>query len=616
MRILMTNLATLILLITSATTSGIPAFAEEQIEQPEKVTPFALKDFRGKQHSLEDLADSRFVVAVFLGTECPLAKLYGPRLAELHAKYSSRGVAFIGVNPNQQDSLTEIAAHARRHGLKFPVLKDTGNRLADQLSVTRTPEVVVWDQDEQIRYRGRIDNQYGVGYIRAKGTQHDLVNALDELLAGREVTVAKTEAVGCLIGRVRQPDPDSTVTYSNQVARILQKRCVECHREGEIAPFTLGNYDDVVGWAEMIAEVVDEGRMPPWHADPAHGKFSNDRRLTSEERRQLIEWATHGAPEGDPAELPEPRTFLVGTQLPQEADRTLKMSPTPFTVKAEGEIAYQNFEVDPEFKEDKWITMAEALPGNRAVVHHIVIFVKPPETKEATPFAPGLQYLTTYVPGYLARPLTEGKAKFVPAGSKFVFQMHYTPIGIEQEDLSTLRLVYTDRDKVDEIVLSGAVSMDTRKLVIPAHAGNHRSVASEKVGYESGKLISLFPHMHLRGKSFKVTAKYDSGKEDVLLDVPNYDFNWQTTYRLSEGKELPKGTEIEIVGHHDNSEDNLANPDPSEEVKWGDQTWEEMLILLYEWSAPLPEDALRTARATEATSSTRATSSEEEPATP
>lgn len=553
------------------------------------VTGFHLKDHRGKQYELTDFRDNKFVVGIFLGTECPLAKLYAPRLAKLATQFGSEGVAFVGFISNQQDSLTEISSYVRRHGIMFPILKDLGNKFADQIGAERTPEVFVWDAAGRIRYRGRVDDQFGVGYARSQPTRHDLTIALEQLLADKEVTTSVTEAVGCIIGRVRQPDPNSVITYSNQIARIMQKRCVECHRAGEIAPFALRKYEEVVGWSEMIAEVVAESRMPPWHADPAHGQFVNDRRLTNEEKKLIFAWVRSGAPEGDPSDLPPPRTFVDGSQLPQPAAIEFDMRDKPFVVKAEGEVAYQNFVVDPGFKEDKWIKMAEAVPGNRSVVHHIVVYIAPPNIKAKRGFAPGVQFLTTYVPGYQSRPLPKGMAKWVPAGSKLIFQLHYTPIGTEQSDLSKLRLVFTDFSEVERVVVSSAVQIRHQDLLIPANAKNHRSTASQKVRFKDAKLLSLFPHMHLRGRSFRMDVKYPDGRRETLLNVPNYDFNWQTTYRLREPKPIPEGADLIIVGHHNNSSTNLANPDPSQTVRWGDQTWEEMLIGLYEWSIPIPD---------------------------
>ena len=556
-----------------------------------RAAPFQLKDYRGKLYTEADFKESKFVAAVFLGTECPLAKLYATRLAKLSDEFSSQGVSFIGINSNQQDSLAEIAAYARQHGITFPVLKDLGNEFADKMGAERTPEVFVWDATGEVRYHGRIDDQFGVGYVRGAPTTHDLRTSMEELLSGKDVSSPVTEAVGCIIGRVREPDPECEVTYSKQIARIMQDHCVECHRPGEIAPFSLLEYDEVVGWAEMIAEVVDQSRMPPWHADPEHGKFENDRRLSSEEMELIFKWVRGGAPEGDPKDLPPPRQFIAGSQLPQPADMELKMREEPFVVKADGEIAYQNFVVDPEFKEDKWIKMAEAVPGTREVVHHIVVFLRPPENSHKRGFAPGLQLLATYVPGYLARPLPAGLAKFVPAGTQFIFQVHYTPNGTEQTDLSKLRIVFADPKEVERQVISTAVEISHDDLLIPANAESHQSEASSTVPFKDGKLLSVFPHMHLRGQSFRMEAKYPDGRQETILNVPHYDFNWQTTYRLKDAKEMPRGTELHIVGHHNNSASNLANPDPSQPVRWGDQTWEEMFIGLCEWSIPVPESS-------------------------
>lgn len=237
-----------------------------------RIENFSLRDYRGKLHSLDEFKDVRLVVVAFVGTECPLAKLYAPRLQELYQKYKDQGVAFLAVDANRQDSITELAAFARAHGIEFPVLKDPGNLVADVFGAQRTPEVFVLDADRQLRYRGRIDDQYGLGagsgYAKPKVEQHNLADALDKLLVGGEVPVAHTEAKGCLIGRVPKMDAHGEVTYTNQIARILEQHCVRCHRTGEIGPFPLVAYDEVVGWAEMMREVINEGRMPPWFANP------------------------------------------------------------------------------------------------------------------------------------------------------------------------------------------------------------------------------------------------------------------------------------------------------------------------------------------------------------
>lgn len=547
---------------------------------------FELKDFRGKNHKLTDYAQSKVIVIAFLGTECPLAKLYTVRLNELAAKYQEQGVQFLGIDANRQDSITEIAAYARQHNIKFPILKDAGNKVADQFLAVRTPEIFVLDAQRVVRYWGRIDDQYGVGYIRNEPTRNDLELAITELLAGHAVSVETTVAPGCHIGRVKDAQESSSITYSKQVSRILQKRCVECHREGQIAPFSLTDYDEVVGWAEMIAEVVEDQRMPPWHADPKFGHFTNDRALTAEEKQTIFDWVDAGAPQGDPAELPEPRKYVAGWQLPQKPDIVLNMRDKPFNVPAEGTVRYQYFKVDPGFTEDKWVKAFQVLPGNLAVVHHILVFAaQPGQRPEGGGGATG--FLAGYVPGLTAIPFPDGMAKKIKAGSELIFQVHYTPIGTEQDDLSSIGMVLADPDEIThQVKTTSAVKPD---FVIPPNAGNHKVEAQTSPSKYDVLLLGMMPHMHLRGKSFFYEAIYSDGKKETLMNIPAYDFNWQTGYRLTEPKPLPKGTSIHVIGHFDNSADNLNNPNPNETVSWGEQTWDEMLIGYFDVAFPVEE---------------------------
>jgi peroxiredoxin len=551
-----------------------------------KVEDFSVKDYRGKTHSLSDYGSSKVVVLAFLGTECPLAKLYAPRLASLNAELKSRGVTFLGVNSNRQDSLTEVASHARRHGIEFPVLKDVGNRIADAIGVTRTPEIVVLDEKRTVRYHGRIDDQYGVGYIRDEVENAFLKEAVEDLLAGRKVKTASTEVVGCFIGRIRKPQADSQVTYSNQVARILQRNCEECHREGEIAPFTLTKYEEVVGWGDTILEVIEDQRMPPWHANPKHGEFANARVLTAQEKQQLRDWVKAGSPEGDPAQLPEARTYTSGWSLPRKPDFVINMADKPYDVQAEGTVRYQHFTVDPGFTEDKWVKAAELQPGNRAVVHHILVFSLPSGRRERASLASvNGQFLAAYVPGHRSPVFDDGMAKLVPAGSKLVFQVHYTPIGTPQKDLSRLALVFAEPETITHVVTTQQAA-EHRRLVIPPGADNYPVEARSQTAPSEVRLLALMPHMHLRGKAFRYEVHYPNGKSEILLDVPNYDFNWQTAYRLAEPKTLPKGAFLRCVAHYDNSEENLNNPDPTVTVRWGDQTWNEMMIGYFDVAVP------------------------------
>ncbi len=567
----MSPLCALVLLLGMLPDGGTPE-RDELIGK--RVEDFRLQDYRGAWHTLGDLGDRKLVVLAFLGTECPLSKLYGARLAELDRAFAPRGVAFLGINANRQDSITEIAHHARVHAIDFPVLKDVGNAFADRLGAQRTPEVFVLDADHVVRYHGRIDDQYGIGYSRPSPTRRDLADALDELLAGKPVAHPAVAAAGCLIGRVKRSEAKGRVTYTKDVAPILNRRCAGCHRPGEIAPFALTSYDEVVGWADMIREVLEQQRMPPWLANSAYGSFANDARMPDDEKRLIREWAENGAPQGDPRDLPAPPQFVEGWRIPAP-DLVLHM-PEPFTVPASGTVEYQYFAVDPGFQEDRWVRAAEARPGNRSVVHHMVLIVQPPDSRPvAQTGGLGNELLAVTAPGMPPQVLRDGMAKRIPAGSRLVFQMHYTPNGSAQTDQSSVGLVFADAKTVRREVRGGmALNFQFR---IPPHAKDYPAEAEHRFGQDT-LLVSLFPHMNLRGRSYLFDAIYPDGSQETLLDVPRYDFNWQNEYVLAEPKLMPEGTRLHCTGHFDNSEENLSNPDPDQAVTFGEQTWEEMLV--------------------------------------
>jgi peroxiredoxin len=568
----------LFLLVVLTVVEGVRA--EPDFDKP--VAAIGASDFRGRVWSLEDFKDADLLVVAYLGTECPLAKLYAGRLVALEQAYADRHVAVVGVISNRQDSIAEIAAFARDHQVKFPLLKDAGNRLADAMGAERTPEVFVLDRQRKIRYWGRIDDQYGIGYAKDEPETHDLRNAIDDLLAGRSPQVPVTRSVGCLVGRQKQQQPDATVNFTRDVSRILNRRCVECHREGEIAPFALTEYEEAAGWADMIAEVVREQRMPPWHANPAHGTFANDRSLTDQEKETLYAWADAGAPLGDPDDLPEPPTFLTGWQLPREPDVVIPVTPEPYEVPAEGEVRYQYFRFDPQWSEERWLAAAELQPGNRAVVHHILCFVRKKNSGERLQGERG--FLVGYVPGARVEPFGPGMAKRVPADSELIFQVHYTPIGTPQSDQSKLGLVFADpKDVTQEVVTSSVV---TTRFQIPPGEGNYRVDATIPERLPAATLLSFSPHMHLRGKSFTYKLVQPDGSQQILLDVPQYDFNWQTTYRLAEPLRIEEGSRIAGEAVFDNSDGNLNNPDPTATVRWGDQTWDEMMIGYFHYAVP------------------------------
>lgn len=548
-------------------------------------------------------------VIVFLGTECPLARLYAPRLDAMAEEFSPAGVRFVGVSSNRQDSFAKLRRYRREHAIRFPILKDFDQRVAEWCGATRTPEALLVTSAGEVLYRGRIDEQYRPGVSRAESGERYLRRSIEQSLAGEPVTIATTEAVGCLIGfpRSHPVRGEGEVTYCRDISPLLREHCVECHRPDEIGPFSLTDYDEIVGWAEMILEVVDERRMPPWHAAETGHPLANARGLSEAERRLLHRWVEAGTPYGDPADLSPPVAFTEGWNLPASPDRVLPMAEEPFVVPATGVVDYQYFVIDPELRRDRWVRAAEVRPGNRAVVHHCIAFIRPPDGQRVGRFG----ILAAYVPGQRPAWLPTGYARRLPAGSKIVFQMHYTPIGKVAEDISEIGLVFADGDEVThEVYAVGGIRQD---FEIPPGAADF-AVRGRVAGLpRHGTLLSVMPHMHLRGKSFRLFAERGQrppdparpGAEDHVaseapsavtetwLDVPAYDFNWQHNYEYAAPPSLGDVRHLSFEARFDNSSGNPHNPDPSATVVWGDQTWEEMAVVFLDVAEPLEPDSTR-----------------------
>jgi hypothetical protein len=392
----------------------------------------------------------------------------------------------------------------------------------------------------------------------------------------------------------------SQITFTKDVLPIMQKRCQNCHRPGEVAPMSFLTYNEVRPWAKAIREAVLTKKMPPWFADPHYGKFANDRSLTKDEIDTLVSWVDGGVREGDPKDAPAPVAWVDGWSI-GKPDAVFEM-PHDFDVPAAGTIEYQYIVIPSGFTKDTWVQAAEARPGNRKLVHHIIAFVRPPgskwlsEAKPGVPFVPEAkkddekkkkkndedrddsaatpELLIGFAPGLVPMTLPSSQAKLVKAGSDFVFQMHYTATGKAGIDRSRIGVIFAKENPKERVFTSNATNS---KFVIPPGDPAFRVVSSITL-QQSARLVDLMPHMHYRGKDFEYRAVYPTGEEQTLLSVPKYDFNWQLFYYLSDPIVLPKGTRIDCTAHFDNSPNNKYNPDPKAEVRWGDQTWEEMMI--------------------------------------
>jgi peroxiredoxin len=541
-----------------------------------------LRDVRGNRRPLHDFKGHRALVLAFLGTECPLSSLYLPSLIELEKNYRKKQVQFLAIYPNAHDDLDRVAAHAYDHDLPFPVLRDSGKRLADALGVSRVPAVVVLDGDFVLRYRGRIDDRYGVAFRKQKATRADLAEALAEVLAGKKVSVPETEADGCLLENAAKPVARTDVTYNKQVARILQQRCQSCHRPGQAAPFSLLTFEDAVRHARMIKEVTTERRMPPWHADGRFGHFLNDRRLSRDQVETLAAWVDAGTPRGDARDLPKPIEWSEGWTL-GKPDLVISM-PQEFEVPAEGVLPYQHYTVPTNFKEDRWVRLAEARPGSAGVVHHIVVYLL--KEGQDRPFSEDgtLSVLVGWAPGDLGMSCPPDTALRLPKGCRLLFELHYSPNGKAVKDRSKVGITFAKQPPRYELFMN---SFANEGIELPPHDPHYKAEATLRMRADA-RLLSFVPHMHWRGRDYRYEAIYPDGRREVLLSVPRWDFNWQNVYQFKDALKLPKGTRIYSVAHWDNSKNNPDNPDPTKMVRFGPQTWDEMMVgwMAYVWERP------------------------------
>jgi peroxiredoxin len=555
------------------------------------VSHLTYSDLTGKEYGPASLAAHKATVFLFVSGQCPISNVYTPRFRSLAHDYAARGVQVFAVYSDRQESRADVAAHAKTHGITFPIIKDERNALADRLGATYTPQAVVVDAEGAIRYRGRIDDNAVVTRV----TTHDLIDALDAVLTGKPIAHPEVAAFGCAIRRV---DASTVVlagipTYAHDVAPILRAKCESCHRSGEVAPFTLQDYKQASAWATDIKRYTQNGQMPPWKPASGYGEFANEHEiaLTDQERTTLAKWADGGAPLGNPKQIPPPRQFPTDWKM-GEPDRVLAPE-KEFHLAADGEDVYRNFVVKADFDHDLWVRAVEVHPGNRAVVHHVINYVdvsgvadkleaethdgQPGYTSFGSPGFTPRTMLSGWAPGNEPLPLQDGVALKVPKGSRIVIQVHYHKDGKPETDKTQIGLYFAKTTVDKELGYRMAINFGFH---IPPGADNYEVNARAQVNTDS-HLYGVLPHMHLLGKDMKVWAKLPGHTEVTpLIWIKNWDFNWQATYPLKTPLALPAGTVVFMTAHFDNSASNLRNPNRlhPHEVTWGESTTDEMCL--------------------------------------
>ena len=540
----------------------------------ELIADVAFTDVEGKQGKLSDFQGKPLVVAL-TNTTCPICKKYAPTLAELHAELEKKDAAMLLVNPSAADSAEKIKEAIARCKFTSRYVHDAKGEFAAALGANSTGDCFLLDGARTLIYRGAVDDQYGLGYAVDAPRHNYLRDAVAALLAGGRSYTAATWAPGCEIEPGPAPRPGE-ITWHNRVSRIIQGNCQECHRKGEPGPFELATLEDVKAHVPTIQRVVRQGAMPPWTADPQTGHWHNDRSLSSRDKADLLAWIDGGMKPGDEKDAALPRQWPPGWRIgtPDATAQSAKHK-----VPARGIQPYVYSMAKTNFGEDKWVQAMEIRPSAPQAVHHVLIFLQYPADHPRAGEQPEDQfgvkgYFMGMVPGQGHIVFPPGQGKFVPKGASMFFQVHYTPNGEECEDQTTLGMIWCKERPRAEVHTRGIAQLRFR---IPPGADNHEVQSSQRLEAPI-RVLSLMPHMHLRGKAYRFGVEYADGRKETLLDVPRYDFNWQFVYILREPIDLPAGARIRCTGWFDNSDRNPANPDPKAEVRWGEQTWQEMQI--------------------------------------
>lgn len=590
-------------------TGGLQAGDQPTSKSARPSVAFSVIDLRGETHNLDQNDGRRVRTFVFLSTECPISNGYLKTLNDLHSRFSTKEAELLGVIADPSVSRAQAEKHFREFKTGFPVLFDSSGLLQDVFKPTHVPEAFVLDRDGDLVYRGAVDNAWeAIGRRRPKAEIEFLADAIAAAVSGRKPPLAETKPMGCFIETPPQGDVRAKVTYARDIAPVVQVRCLNCHREGQVAPFALADYEQTAKRAKQIVRVTQERIMPPWIPSPGHEKFVAERWLTDRELNLFKAWEQTGRAKGDDADLPPAPKFAEGWRLGQP-DLIVKM-PEPFTVPADGPDLLQNFVIPLDVAEDRLVAAMEFHPGNRRVDHHAVLFLDSSGAARkldgATP-EPG--YANFGGPGFLPsgalggwsvgntpRPLPNGMGRYLKKGSDLVVQMHYHPTGKPETDQSEIGLYFVKKSVAESLKepakLVGSIWMANYEMDIPAGEKAYKRTTTYTLPKEV-IMVGVVPHMHLLGKSMKVTATLSDKSVKMLVDLQNWNYNWQDEYYYERPFKLPAGTRLEVEAVFDNSVENPSNPSsPPQRVTWGDGTTDEMLFCFFLLSAEKTEDLI------------------------
>ncbi|MEX2132176.1 MAG: redoxin domain-containing protein [Pseudohongiellaceae bacterium] len=565
-----------------------PAVLVTLLGQPlaaaERVSDFSLIDHNGKFHQLSRYADHQAMVLFSYDQNSEVARDALGDLQQEIETFADQKIAFFVLGSDGEASKSTLATSAARDEIEIPILVDDTQLVSEELGITRAAEIVVIDPGTKtVVYHGALNNRFSEGSSRRRANEHYLREVLESVVADREITLAALPSNGEPIAyTVRDTHASAGISYADDIVPIVERRCVSCHQDGGIAPFAMNSHQMLQGWSPMMRETLLTKRMPPAQIDPDFlHNFAEVNHITPAETQTLLHWIDAGAPNNSGA---DPLASMVH-QAPEwelmerwgEPDMIVKIPPQE--IPATGVIDYRNLAIPLNNDQELWVKGVEFKPGDRQVLHHIIAFTYGPDgVNQFDVLNQGIG-MGAYAPGNAPNTFPEDVGYPLRANGGLLLQMHYTTSGKETVDASEIG-IYLHDEKPGRTVYGGSAS--DLNIAIPPHTGYWPMTAS-KVFPKDSYLTMLGPHMHYRGMEASFKLVYPDGSEEALLNVPNYQFNWQKTYDLAEPKFLPAGTRLVFDAAFDNSTMNPFNPDPAAEISFGEQTWQEMFFGFYQF---------------------------------
>ena len=542
--------------------------------------------------NLSELLGNEISLIAVRDPDCPISRRYAGKLKQFHRD----GLQIIYLLTGQLATKEIAQKDQNRHNINGLYILDKDRKLSTWLGVETSAEVYLFDRNSILRYRGAIDDQYGIGFSRNDASQTFLINALDSVRSNKKIKLVATSAPGCIIRQSKSFSSIQNVTWHNDIYPLIKEKCQSCHRPGQAGPFSLETYQQVYARKEMIRFVLENKIMPPWSLTSDSNRFvNNEKYLADSDRKKIIDWIDAGAIKGKNITSNTSYTWTTGWKYGQPD--VILTSPSYIDVQAEGEIAYKYVSIPTNFETDRWVRTIEVATETPENTHHIILFVLPP-IELIDKFMPGSRnktdlnrkelhqlalkgFFSGYIPGLPGVTYENNSAKLLPKGWRIVMQIHHQSNGKQVKDRPRVGLQFLHTPPKKVINTLAATNID---LLIPAGKANHLETANYQFK-ENGEIVGLYPHMHLRGSAFKYELIQPNGLKETLLDIPSYDPNWQQYYQFQEPIIIKKGTTLVVSGWFDNSKNNLNNPDPTTDVKFGLRTQDEMMIGYFDWVA-------------------------------